>query len=366
MKKVLVIDDEKGIRALVRAALKPGFEVTEAANGVAGYDLAVSSSPHLILCDVHMAELNGFATLTKLRKHPATRSTPFIFLTGFSTPSDVRRGMELGADDYLPKPFEVNTLRAAVNARLLKHDQTQTDMNAKAQRLHQSIASTLPHELLGPMDNLLSLTELIGKGYRHFDGAEIIAMSRDAHRVATRVRQQIENCLLFAELVLLREEPNRQSQWRERRMVHVLDIVQPIVVQKAKERQRGNDMRVSFSYCHAYIHPRSLRKIVEEIMDNAFKFSKLGTPIEVSVFSDHGRGLIQITDCGPGITPDEIAKLGAFVRFEQKLVEANGCGLGLTIAKGLVELNGGQFDILPGKNGGTTVRILFPALANVN
>jgi signal transduction histidine kinase len=232
--------------------------------------------------------------------------------------------------------------------------------------LQKTLANSIPNELLVPMDNLLVLTELIGKGYREFDVDEIVAMSRDVHRAATRVRQQIENCLMLAELILLAEEPNRQSQWRERRMVHVPDIIEPTVIQKTKQMERGNDLRFSFSYCQANIHPGSLKKVVEEIMDNAFKFSKPGTPVEVRVFSDHGHAVIQIADHGSGITPEQVAKLGGFIRFEQKLVEANGCGLGLSLAKGLVELNDGQLNIRPGENRGTIVQVILPALSNVN
>jgi signal transduction histidine kinase len=274
--------------------------------------------------------------------------------------------MELGADDYLPKPFVPQQLLAAIDTRLAKHEVLRHEGEEKFRQLQKSLATSIPNELLAPMDNLLVLTELIGKGYRELDVDEIISISRDAHRVATRVRQQIENCLLLAELVLLAEEPSRPTQWRDRRTVHVLDLVEPTVVQKAKQVGRGHDLRVSYSYCQANIHPGGLKKIVEEIMDNAFKFSKPGTPVEVRVFSNHAGSVIQIADHGPGIRADEVAKLGGFIRFEQKLVEANGCGLGLTIAKGLVELNGGQINIRPGENGGTIVQIDLPALSSAN
>jgi two-component system sensor histidine kinase/response regulator len=366
MKTILVIDDDHSVRTFVDKALRPRFEVMTASDGQSGLDTALATQPHLILCDVNMKGVDGYATLFMLRQSPLTRETPFIFMTGEASGPGMRHGMELGADDYLPKPFVLQQLLATIDTRLAKHEGMRDQAEQKFRKLQKTFANSIPNQLLAPMDNLLVLTELIGKGYRAFDVDEIVAMSRDAHRVATRVRQQIENCLLLAELVLLAEEPDRPSQWRGRRMVHVLDIIQPTAAQKAKQIERGTDLRVSYSYCQANIHPSSLQKIVEEILDNAFKFSKPGTPVEVRVFSSDGRSTIQITDHGSGIAPDEIAKLGGFIRFEQKLVEAHGCGLGLAIAKGLTELNDGHFSIRPGQNGGTIVQIVFPALSNVN
>lgn len=324
------------------------------------------TQPHLILCDVNMKGLDGFSTLFMLRQNPVLRDTPFIFMTGEVSPPDVRHGMELGADDYLPKPFVPEQLLAAIDTRLGKHELMKDQAEEKFRQLQKTLANSIPNELLAPMDSLLALTELIGKGYRQFEVEEIIAMSRDVHRVATRVRQQIENCLVLAELMLVAAEPARQSPWRERRQVHVLDILEAAVIQKAKQMERGSDLQVSYSYCQANINPSGLKKIVEEILDNAFKFSKPGTPVEVRVSTQEGLVTIQITDQGSGIAPEEIAKLGGFIRFEQKLVEAHGCGLGLAIAKGLTELNDGHFSIRPGEKGGTIVQIVFPVSPAVN
>ncbi len=366
MKTILVIDDDDSMRTFVGKALRPRFQVTTASDGQSGLDTAMATQPNLILCDVNMKGLDGFATLFMLRQNPITRHTPFIFMTGEASPRGMRHGMELGADDYLPKPFVAEQLLAAIDTRLGKHEMMHGQAEEKFRELQKTLANSIPNELLAPMDSLLALTELIGKGYRAFDVDEIVAMSREVHRVAARVRQQIENCLLLAELMLLAEEPDRRSQWRERRIIHVLDIIEPAVTKKAKQMERGKDLRSSFSYSQANIHPHSLQKIVEEIMDNAFKFSRPGMPVEVRVSSHNGHFTIQVADHGSGIAPAEIAKLGGFIRFEQKLVEAHGCGLGLAITKGLTELNDGHFSIRPGENGGTIVQIVFQALSNVN
>src|SRR5258708_5091434 len=121
MTKVLVIDDSTEVNALVGETLKiNGYDVFVAEDGLTGVQLAQRHLPDLILCDVNMPHLDGYATLTALRQHSSTATIPFIFLTGVADKTNVRQGMELGADVYLTKPFTISELLASVKARLEK------------------------------------------------------------------------------------------------------------------------------------------------------------------------------------------------------------------------------------------------------
>jgi DNA-binding response OmpR family regulator len=121
MKKILVIDDEEWLREMVQMALRQkGFDVVEAENGVRGIEVARKELPDLVLCDVNMEKMDGYATLSSLRADPITASIPFILMTGLADHAGMRHGMELGADDYLPKPFTIEALYAAVEVRLKK------------------------------------------------------------------------------------------------------------------------------------------------------------------------------------------------------------------------------------------------------
>ncbi|HUL92626.1 MAG TPA: protein kinase [Burkholderiales bacterium] len=122
-KKVLVIEDEPSIRNNIMLMLKvERYAAVGAENGRVGLDLARSDPPDLILCDVMMPEMDGFAVLEALRAEPRFAEIPFIFLTALDDRSSMRRGMNLGADDYLPKPFTRNELLEAVNSRLKKFE----------------------------------------------------------------------------------------------------------------------------------------------------------------------------------------------------------------------------------------------------
>ena len=122
-KKVLVIEDEPSIRNNIMLMLKvERYAAVGAENGRIGLDLARKDPPDLILCDVMMPDMDGFAVLEALRAEPRFAEIPFIFLTALDDRSSTRRGMNLGADDYLPKPFTRNELLEAVNSRLKKFE----------------------------------------------------------------------------------------------------------------------------------------------------------------------------------------------------------------------------------------------------
>lgn len=121
MKKILIIEDDTIMRENTAEILElANYEVTTAPNGRAGSTLAKEIKPDLIICDIMMPELDGYGVLHILSKDPKTASIPFIFLTAKAEKSEVRKGMELGADDYLTKPFEDTELLSAIEARLKK------------------------------------------------------------------------------------------------------------------------------------------------------------------------------------------------------------------------------------------------------
>lgn len=119
MTTILIIEDDPGMRENLRDILQlEGFHVRAAADGTAGIHVATTTPPDLILCDVSMPGANGHQVLHTLKQHPATARIPFVFLTARSEHADIRLGMNLGADDYLAKPVEIDDLLAAVRARL--------------------------------------------------------------------------------------------------------------------------------------------------------------------------------------------------------------------------------------------------------
>lgn len=119
MKTILLIEDDADVRENTAEILELAhYRVLRAANGRHGVDLARKEMPDLVLCDIMMPELDGYGVLHLLGRSPETAEIPFIFLSAKAERSDVRRGMELGADDYLTKPFEESELLNAIEGRL--------------------------------------------------------------------------------------------------------------------------------------------------------------------------------------------------------------------------------------------------------
>jgi signal transduction histidine kinase len=108
-----------------------------------------------------------------------------------------------------------------------------------------------------------------------------------------------------------------------------------------------------------------LSKIVDELAHNAFKFSKLGTPVRVSLSSSQGIVSLSVADCGQGMTREQLARIGAYMQFQRKVQEQQGLGLGLIIAKRLAELHGGTLAIQSQLGEGTTVTVKLPGTTAV-
>ncbi|HBY69415.1 MAG TPA: transcriptional regulator [Flavobacteriaceae bacterium] len=138
MKKVLLIEDNQDIRETTADILTlADFEVETAANGKLGVALAKTFQPDIIVCDIMMPELDGYGVLHILSKNPQTAHIPFIFLTAKSDKGDLRKGMNLGADDYLTKPFEETDLLDAISMRLKKNEMLRQEFSKDVKGINQ-------------------------------------------------------------------------------------------------------------------------------------------------------------------------------------------------------------------------------------
>jgi CheY-like chemotaxis protein len=139
-KTILVIDDNNDLRENTAEILElAGYRTVTAENGKRGVDAAIKEKPSLIVCDIMMPELDGYGVLHMLRKNPDTQNIPFIFLTAKTERTDFRKGMEMGADDYVTKPFEDIELLNAIEVRLKKAEVLEQNYAPSAQGLAQFV-----------------------------------------------------------------------------------------------------------------------------------------------------------------------------------------------------------------------------------
>src|SRR5215469_15690974 len=212
MKRILVIDDESWLREMVHMALEQkGYEVLEAENGATGIDAARKVLPDLILCDVNMEKVDGYLTLSSLRSETTTASVPFILMTGLADHAGMRHGMELGADDYLPKPFSIEALYAAVEARLKKVQTVREEAEKKLSDLRDNISLMLPHELRTPLNGILAYGEILSAEAATLPPEEIAEMGQVIYESGKRLERLIENFLIYAQIELLGTDPQKLS-----------------------------------------------------------------------------------------------------------------------------------------------------------
>lgn len=160
IKKILVIEDEEFVRENIIELLDAeGLDVIAAENGRIGLDLAKQQQPDLILCDVMMPELDGYGVLTALRQSSFLARIPFIFLTAKASKTDFRQGMELGADDYLTKPFTRAELLGAIASRVKKQAAVKELYDTELQQAKKQLNYLLYHDSLTELPNQLSLQE---------------------------------------------------------------------------------------------------------------------------------------------------------------------------------------------------------------
>lgn len=170
-KTILIIDDNLDIRENTAEILEiAGYKTKVAANGKAGIELAVKEKPDVIVCDIMMPELDGYELLHLLRMNAETRHIPFIFLTAKTERSDFRKGMEMGADDYLTKPFTQLELLNAVENRLKKTEILKQHYAANAEGIQSFIKDVKSTGLLQNLEEKYSSQLFTRKNFLYQEG----------------------------------------------------------------------------------------------------------------------------------------------------------------------------------------------------
>jgi two-component system sensor histidine kinase/response regulator len=361
MKKILVIDDEEWLREMVQLALRQrGYAVVEAENGSVGIEKARAELPDLILCDVNMEKVDGYLTLSALRAEPGTAGIPFILMTGLADNAGMRHGMELGADDYLPKPFTIEALYAAVEARLKKAQMLREEAERRLADLRNAISMALPHELRTPLNGIIAYGEIFKTDAATLQPGEITEMGQVICDSGRRLERLVENFLIYAQLELLGADPQRVTALRSNQALLPARVVETHATKQAQQFNRDQDLELNLASVPVPMSDEYLGKVVDELIQNAFKFSSDGTKTHVTLGEADDAVVLSVVDAGRGFSTEQITKVGAYMQFDRKLHEQQGLGLGLSIARRLTELHGGTLTIQSSKGAGTLVQVRLP------
>jgi len=171
MRSILVIDDNKDIRENTAEILElAGYKAFTAENGKKGVEAALREKPDVIVCDIMMPELDGYGVLHLLRKNPDAQNIPFIFLTAKTERSDFRKGMEMGADDYVTKPFDGIELLNAIEMRLKKADVMKQKYSLSEQGINQFLKDAKDAGMISELSQQYSIEKYAKKQTLYEEG----------------------------------------------------------------------------------------------------------------------------------------------------------------------------------------------------
>jgi len=367
MKKILVVEDAQALRRdIVEMLGYEGFQVEGAENGLVGVERARHYQPDLIICDIMMPGMDGYGVLETLRRDPVTATIPFIFLTARTERIDMRQGMELGADDYLTKPFTAQELIRTVQTRLTMRKQIKVEVEKQLTDLRGNIVLALPHELRTPLNVILGFSDLLLSDAETIEPPRIFDMATYINTAAMRLYRLIENYLIYAQVEVTATNPDQMKLLRDGSTLNASSVIREQAHHWAGKPHpptdpRPQDVRVELEPVNALaIADEYLKKIVEELVDNACKFSDVGTPILVEGAIKGDRYVLSVRDEGVGMAQDQIGSIGAYMQFDRRIREQQGAGLGLIVTKRLVELHDGTFSVTSDPGTGTKVIVNLP------
>jgi two-component system, sensor histidine kinase and response regulator len=362
MNTILIIEDETQIRENIQEILQlSDFETLTAPNGKIGLEIAQVKIPDLIICDIMMPELDGYSVLSALRQNEATSNIPLIFVTAKAERSDFRRGMDFGADDYLTKPFTPEELLNAIAVRLEKQAVIERQSQAKLDELRMNIIHSLPHEINTPLNGIIGMSQLLIESSDLINESEEIEIVESIYTSANRLHRLAQRFLLYSNLELIARDQQKILQIQEK-LDNCLSkiVISDICLTKVRAVDREKDLKLELTESLVQMPKEKLSIIIEELIDNALKFSFPNSEIQVLSKSDGNKFKLDVIDHGQGMTIAEIEKIGAFFQFNRKLYEQQGSGLGLAIVQHLVNLYQGKFTIHSTPGQGTIVSICLP------
>lgn len=360
--KILLVDDADLFRQSVTNLLRiRGHEVIEATNGLEGLKLARAHLPDVIVSDVVMSHVDGYGMTTLLRQHPTTADIPLVLVTGEADLKGMRKGMTLGADDYIAKPFKLDELLASLELRVHRRRAARDEVEKKLACLGTSIGLKLPAELVRSLTQIREAARALDMASQSPGQERLHQLVPQLFLTAHQIERATVNLLVHAQLELFGTNPAHLNAFRQTHTVQADTVVAAQARQSADHAGRMADLKLKTAAGSAAMTEGRLAKLVEELVNNAFQYSAAGTPVTVQCVDDGTSFLLTVADQGCGLTADQLAA----VEKSAPGAAADGgprvTGLGLAIARRLAEVHGGKFLLNSEAGKGTTVRVSLPS-----
>jgi signal transduction histidine kinase len=375
---ILIADDViNNVKVLNASLNKRGYETIVAYDGIEALRLARESVPDLILLDIMMPGLDGYEVCEKLKEDDATKHIPVIFLTVRNEINDVLQGFELGAADYIYKPFNPMELAARVKTHLelkfardknaeyieqLKEaNRKLTETGRELEKLNiqkDRFFSIVAHDLRNPFQGLLGLSDVLTNNFDQFDKEETKELCLDINHSANTLYGLLENLLSWSRIQMgtlkIKEEKGD------------LRIMVNDSIAAFADNAREKNLRVAnnVGIDHEILADiNMINTVIRNMVSNAIKFTPRDGLVEINAREEGEFIILDITDTGVGMDSGDMEKLFDYKSHFSRPGTENeyGTGLGLILAKEFVEENGGKIEIKSEKGSGTTFSIYLPA-----
>jgi signal transduction histidine kinase len=359
--KILVVEDNPDLRAFIVSNLFETYQVEQAENGRKGLDLARRMNPDLIISDVMMPEMDGYELCQEIRKDPFLSKVPIILVTAKSGGEAVEAGLEIGATDYVPKPFEMRELKARI-ATHLKNRLLEKNINERETRLTAigQMTSEVVHDLKNPLNSIMGFTQIAQQDSEALEEKRISKSLSLVMESSTRLHRMISEILDFARgyAPRLNTDSTVLVPFLETTLSNHRIKLETMGISLMSRYEECNNIQVEFD-CD------QIHRVIDNLVMNAKEGFFTGNhevkekTIWVTTTYKDNHAVIRFADNGPGI-PEEI-KNSLFDPFTT-IGKKSGTGLGLATVRNIVTAHSGKITVeSKGKEGGAVFELKFPA-----
>ena len=366
--KILVVDDVVSNVLLLKIVLtNEKFQVLTANNGNSCIETAKREHPDLILLDVMMPDISGFDTAVILKKEKETADIPIIFLTALNSPADLVHGFQVGANDFLTKPFnkEELVMRVMHQISLVAAKRIIVQQNDELRRTinnRDKMYSVIAHDLRSPMASIRMVLNLVVQTVSpEAIGPEMYYLIDKANKETEETHDLLDNLLKWTKS----QTGRLKVAYQDFEVMDVVTGVYGIFTMIAETKNIALTMEENVTGLKVRADKDMLNTVVRNFLSNAIKFTPEGSAIEIIVDKKDDFAKISIRDHGVGIAPDRIE--GLFHKGETTYGTNNeeGSGLGLQLCKDFAVKNGGDVMVESVLGEGSTFSVLVPILKDV-
>lgn len=366
--KILVVDDVVSNVLLLKILLtNEKFQVLTANNGNSCIETAKREHPDLILLDVMMPDISGFDTAVILKKEKETADIPIIFLTALNSPADLVHGFQVGANDFLTKPFnkEELVMRVMHQISLVAAKRIIVQQNDELRRTinnRDKMYSVIAHDLRSPMASIRMVLNLVVQTVSpEAIGPEMYYLIDKANKETEETHDLLDNLLKWTKS----QTGRLKVAYQDFEVMDVVTGVYGIFTMIAETKNIALTMEENVTGLKVRADKDMLNTVVRNFLSNAIKFTPEGSAIEIIVDKKDDFAKISIRDHGVGIAPDRIE--GLFHKGETTYGTNNeeGSGLGLQLCKDFAVKNGGDVMVESVLGEGSTFSVLVPILKDV-